>query len=351
MNSIFPVLSLDRRLIRWEDHGLELTPVERRGTMWFKREDYYAPLGYGGINGAKVRQIVWLVQRYLEQQPKKPGLLLAGSVRSPQLGRVSSVAKHFGLPALLVIGSQVRTAIKHENVKIAVNMGAAFSTTRVAYNPALQRAARDLHARPEYSDYYLLEYGLSVEGSPERVEGFYRFCSEQVRSIPDDCETIFMPAGSCNSTIALLYGIARFRPPSLKRVILFGIGPTRIDWYEDRLRQLERTSGTPIASLFSRRYLHHPELATKYGEESGGPLKYDLLHYDLHASKYASYQDEMPASYEGIDLHPTYEGKMLTYMRERPDHFADLVEGGKALFWIVGGEPRWDAMAPNVVRM
>ena len=40
-----------------EDHLLDLTPVENIGGMWWKREDKFAPLGYGGINGSKLRQL------------------------------------------------------------------------------------------------------------------------------------------------------------------------------------------------------------------------------------------------------------------------------------------------------
>lgn len=50
-DTIFKTLSLDRELVRWEEHLGELTPWENRHGMWFKREDYFAPLGYGGPNG------------------------------------------------------------------------------------------------------------------------------------------------------------------------------------------------------------------------------------------------------------------------------------------------------------
>jgi hypothetical protein len=57
--SIFPVLALDRAQVQWEQHLGELTPWENRDGVWFKREDYFAPLGYGGPNGSKMRQLIW----------------------------------------------------------------------------------------------------------------------------------------------------------------------------------------------------------------------------------------------------------------------------------------------------
>src|SRR5581483_1933180 len=128
---------------------------------------------------------------------------------------------------------QVESAIKHnENVRIAAQLGAYFWRSQAPYNPALQRMARELHAKPEFANYYLIEYGLSVDGAPARIEAFYRFCSEQARSIPDDVDTLLVPAGSCNTTVSVLYGVARFRPKGLKRVVLIGVGPPRIEFFE-----------------------------------------------------------------------------------------------------------------------
>jgi len=328
----------------WESYLHELTPVHQVGALRFKRDDYFAPLGYGGINGAKVRQIIWLVRDYLEaNKGKQVGLLLAGSVKSPQLGRISTVARYMGIPALLVIGSSPNTAVKNnENVKIAVGMGARFFKAPAPYNPVLQSTARKLKAEPQFRDYYLIEYGLSVDGSTERIESFYRFCAEQVQSIPEDVETLFIPAGSCNTTISLLYGISLYRPKSLKKIVLFGIGPPRVEWFEERLKLLEAHTGKPLASLFAREYPHHPELALRYNQSSGA---YQLMHYDLHSTGFASYDDEMPERVGDIDLHPTYEGKMWAYMRQYPQLFQKHLQDGKTLFWIVGSAPKWSTMA------
>ncbi len=308
--TIFPRLSLDRSVIHWEDHIDALTPVEEHVGLYWKRDDYFAPLGYGGVNGAKVRQILWVITRYLETKPKNPGILLAGSVKSPQLGRVAAVAKHFGIPCLLVIGSKPETAYKHNsNVQIAATLGAEFATAKAPYNPALQAEAKRLHAqRP---DYYLVEYGLSIDGTPERIESFYRFASEQARSIPDDTETLLLPLGSCNTAIAVLYGLARHKPTALRKVALFGIGPPRTEWFQQRLALLG-ISQSPT---------------------------YQIEIHDLHTTGFATYQDEMPETVDGIALHPTYEGKMWRYLKTRRE-----IMQGKTCFWIVGSAPSLAAM-------
>ena len=63
MDTIFNTLSLSRNDIKWEDYLFELTPVEKIGNIYFKREDKFAPLGAGGINGSKLRQCIWLTEQ------------------------------------------------------------------------------------------------------------------------------------------------------------------------------------------------------------------------------------------------------------------------------------------------
>jgi hypothetical protein len=343
--TIFPVLSIDRARVHWEDFLETLTPVEKVGSMYFKRDDFFAPLGYGGINGAKVRQLTWLTLRYIEAAKKNAslGLLYAGSVRSPQIGRVPAVAKHFGLPSAIVLGSALQTAIRHENVAIAARFDAAFLKAPAPYNPSLQATAKKLLSEPAYRDYYQVEYGLSVEGSPERIESFYRFCSEQVRNLPDDVETLIVPAGSCNTTLSVLYGVARFKPKGLKRIVLIGVGPTRVDWYEARLALLG------IGGLFERHYHHHPDLAKHYNHTACAP--YELHHYDLFSTKWSAWDKESHGVGWGpIGLHPSYEAKVMEYLRKHPQAFGAWMKSGRACFWIVGSEPSIAAMEPNLER-
>lgn len=347
--SLFKKLSIDRRVQKWEALIAKPSPIELHEGLWFKREDYFAPLGYGGINGAKVRQMLWLVTKYIADKPKdaKLGLIYAGSVKSPQLGRVSTMARHFGMGCKLVIASALKSAVKkNANVIIGANMGASFVTALAPYNPVLQSTAKKLRLTDECKDYLYLEYGLSVDGTDERIESFYRFCSEQV-AIPDNIETLIVPAGSCNTTLTLLYGIARTRPKALKRVYLIGCGPNRVEWFEERLKLIARQSGTEISSLFQRHYPHCPELAKKYGD---APAPYALHYHDLYGIKFTSWDVGLEMSWGPIRFHPYYEAKVLAYLLKYPGEFGAHLRNERSLFWIVGSEPTWEAMAPNLPR-
>lgn len=322
--TIFPEPGLHTR---WEDHLYDLTPVERRGGLYFKREDAFAPLGSGGLNGGKLRQCIHLL--YWAQRRGATGVISAASVKSPQISMSTAVAKHFDMDAVQVIGATTpRAALKHENVAIAARLGARFAVNSVAYNPALQRRARAELEAAAPGRYYLLPYGISIpDAAPrEEIEAFHYLGANQVRNLPP-CDTLILPAGSCNSAASVMYGFARHRPP-VRRILLFLIGPNKLVWLERRLHTLGADD------VFYWR-----------GKWPPAEAQYLVQCHDLHGTGYVSYQDEVPWTYEGLELHPTYEGKMMRYIHE---HLPFLLEGGRACFWVVGSRPTWDAMRPTL---
>lgn len=343
MATIFDTLSLNRAESRWEEALTRLTPFEERDGIWFKREDYFAPLGYGGINGSKLRQLVYLINDYYKS-PTATGILTGASVLSPQISMSAIVAKHYDLPITIVVGAtKPTTAGRHENVAIALDAGANFEYIPVAYNPALQRAVDTLLKEPAHQHDYKLNYGITTPNSAPaaEVEAFHRVGSHQVANIPPTVKTLAVPAGSCNSVTSILYGLA-LHPNNVERIILFGIGPTRLDWIHYRLGQIEETTGIPLNARYARDYKHHRDLQNLH-QQPGAPVL--LQHYDLHHTKYATYQDSMPFHHAGIHFHPTYEGKVMHYIAQHPDWFPEYHSpDGQQAFWIVGSRPTRTAM-------
>lgn len=287
----------------------EFTPVEMVGGMYLKREDKFAPLGYGGINGSKVRQCIYSFDKYIEESDKPLGLLSGASVKSSQLAVGSFVAWNYGLPSIHVIGATTpRTAIKHEQVKIAHHLGARFDIIKVAYNPALQRRVRDLHEGP-LAGWFKLEYGSGInqkEASPEEVTLFHRVGANQVQNIPDEVTTLIVPAGSCNTLVSVLYGIKLFEK-NINKVICLQIGPDKFQETQEKLYDIEAVTGLDLRGI-QREYL------------------------PLH--KIWSYQDEVPYDYHGISMHPTYEGKCFRYLQEHQE-----LVNEHTCFWLTGSKP------------
>ena len=318
-DSIFTEPTTRRPQVKWEDDLMTLTPVQRVGDAWYKREDYFAPLGYGGINGAKLRQLIGLLAPQVEAQ----GVITGCSVLSPQASMTALVALHYELPVTIVLGAtSAATATRHENIAIADAAGASFHYAPVAYNPALQRAVNDLLLEPEYRGYYKLAYAITApdDAADHDVVAFHELGANQVANFPAGARTLVMAAGSCNSSVSVLYGLAMERPANLERVILVAVGPSRVAWMADRFEAIRRATGVDTAAYLSTLQVER---------------------HDLHGTGFAAYGDRMPWQEAGVKFHPTYEGKMMRYLRGA--QAADYV-GNDALFWIVGSEPKRAAM-------
>lgn len=341
--TIFPELTIERRQLAWADYLDALTPVEQVEGVWLKRDDAFAPLGYGGINGAKLRQLIWLVERYWKGGGRT-GIVTGASSLSPQLSMGALVGRHYGLPVTIVLGkTTVQAASRYESVAIALEAGADIELTPVAFNTALQKATRDLAASRPGS--YMLPYGITTtaDADPADVEAFHAVGARQVDNVPHDVDTIVIPAGSCNSCVSVLYGIATRRPALLRRVVLVGIGPTRLQWIEDRLAAIESVTGEPIRGVFRRRYYDHPVLEEAHSAR-GGSGEYLLEHWDLHSTGQVRYSDRVPWELGGVVFHPTYEGKVLAWLERNRDQFGWFWESGRALLWVIGSEPSRAAM-------
>jgi len=286
----------------------DLTPVEFIGNIWIKREDKFSPLGYGGINGSKVRQCEYLFSRYIDSTKNPLGLVSGASVKSSQLAVGTLIAANYGLPSIHVIGAtNPISAIRHEQVKIAHHFGAKFVITSVAYNPVLQRKVNDLVAGP-LKGWFKLEYGSSLDhktNSPEEIEKFHMVGALQVQNIPDSVRYLIVPTGSCNTLVSIIYGVRLFKP-NIEKIICLQIGPDKVGFTEERLRCIE--SVTNLSLDIDREY-----------------------HY---LNKIWSYQDDVPYDFNGIEMHPTYEGKCFKYLESHTELLNE-----ESCFWLTGSKP------------
>lgn len=310
-DSIFTTFSTDREFIHWEDYLGTFTPWENHQGLWFKREDYFAPLGYGGPNGSKLRQLIWYINRYREG---KTHILTGASIQSPQLSMSAIVGHHYGLPAREVVYSRPDTILRHDNPAIAHGFGAVFEYASCPYNPVIQRQVESL--RKESS--LVVEYGITVphdKYDAETVRKFHEVGAHQVTNIPDTVERLVAPAGSCNSLTSIILGLSR-DPKNVNELFTLGIGPNKISWMKDRLNYI----GVDCDNL---------------------PFRW--VHYSLHDSGYSVYSDKFNGeSFDGINFHPTYEAKMWRWLRENNG----IQKDNKTAFWIVGSAPDTSVIAP-----
>lgn len=284
----------------------ELTPVELRNGVWYKREDLYRIEPYG-VNGSKLRACQHLMSRAAEAGNVFQ-VVSASSVLSPQAAMAGVVAESLGLECEIIVGATTPDkAVRHKSVALAVEAGATVRCVPVAYNTYLQKQALEASLQPGV---WRLPYGITTEADAplEAVEDFLAVGGAQTANLPDEVETLVLPFGSANTACGVLYGLHDTRPASLRRIVLMEIGPSRRNWAYDRLASVGRRIGG-----------------------IGVQVEFVTLH-----EVWASYGDKMPETLDDIVFHPTYEGKMIRWLNlVQPDYWTQ--RDGTTAFWIVGG--------------
>ncbi|WPJ72073.1 hypothetical protein DEEACLCL_00056 [Salmonella phage CRW-SP2] len=373
--TIFNALSLDRNVIHWEDYLYKHTPCElvtnpeTNQQVWFKREDYFAPLseyenGKQGINGSKLRQAIWLMLEHIKAGGS-PDLIHGTVVGSPQSPMATAVSRHFGGKTTTVLGAtKPTTFMNHDMVKMSAWFGSVFNFVGSGYNSTIQPRCKKLIEQQNPKAYYL-EYGITLDHtvhSPARIAGFHKLGGEQVANIPDHITDLIIPAGSCNSCTSILTGLAMHPKPNLKNVWLIGIGPNRLKFIEERLDIIGKELGLPHIRAWTRDYRDNPDfgaekpversrnlLALMGGkvtptEEKSAPIppRFTVHHVDLHTTNWVRYNDLMDYQWGDIELHPRYEGKVMTWIQQNKPELLNE----NSLFWIVGSKPYIEAMKP-----
>jgi len=333
-DTIFKIKSYDRNQVQWEKHLYDLTPVEKHDGIWFKREDYFAPLGYDSVNGSKLRQCIYLVNRWVKTK-RISGVVSGSVVGSPQHPFIASICKHYGIGCLIATGS--KNYLEHKNMVLANSLGAKFYVAKVGYAKALQSISFSLAKK--IPNHEVLETNITVDeklNKPEAIERFHEVGAFQVRNIPDHIETLIIPCGSCNSVVSILYGLALHTPKSLKNIVLMGIGNNgskNLGYIPKRLGTISDVIGLKINSKFDMTEIG-------FGSSTSSGAKMKIHHFNLNGSGYCQYSDLMPYKISSIEFHPRYEGKCINYIMANKDKFAEFWNE-KTLFWIVGNEPKW----------
>ena len=287
--------------------ALDLTPVEDRDGLLYKREDAYRRPN--GVNGSKLRACFHLAAA--AQRKGAMEIVSASSVLSPQSAMAATVAQELGMTSVTIVGGTTpEKAVRNKAVRLAQEAGSEIvAGPAVGYNPALQAAARSWVAANPGS--WQMPYGITTpEGaSQEEINDFLYVGANQVRNLPDQIVDLVLPFGSGNTAAGVLHGLLKFGAPSgLETIRLMTIGPDRRKWLEDRLNK----AGTPL---------------------SEAPFQIDQIY--LHPV-FAEYGDAMPETLDGITMHPTYEGKIVRYLNlVEPEWWT--ARNGKTLLWIVGG--------------
>lgn len=287
---------------------MEITPWDPRGGTWYKREDLeHDPVW--GVNGAKYRACRYLISR--ARADGATHVVSAASVRSPQSAMAAVLAAEMDMDCTVIVGGTTpEKAVRHRSIAIAAGAGASIEAIKVGYNPALQSAGA--RRASELDGGWQLPYGITTDTD---VEEFLAVGGEQVLNLPEDVQTLVVPFGSGNTAAGVLHGLSVHGSKNVDRVVLIGIGPIRWEWLLKRIPQLTEL----------------PSLINPVAQLGQGP-EVELI--QIHPW-FADYGTRIPFTRDGIDMHPTYEGKVCSWLAQNPQPWdrRDWTMG----FWIVGG--------------
>ena len=282
---------------------LKLTPVEKYGIFFLKRDDKFQPFPDLPINGGKIRQSLLLFHDnyHIIKNHYNNTVGTASSVHSPQGIIVTRSAKEFGFKTILGFsGTDREKSIKtHKFLQLAHHLGADIRMYKGGFNSIILN-----QLRKDVRNLYLVKFGINLANNPGAI---LLSTSYQVQNIPDNLDFLVIPVGSGISMAGILIGLMKYKK-NVKRVI--GV---QIAGYDRR----DEIDG--ILNWY--RAIHDNRIA------------YSNVRYEFFKSKKYKYADKCDFSFvfNPEKLDPHYEAKSFKY-------FVDNIESEykKTLFWIVG---------------
>ena len=234
--------------------GARMTPVEKVGNNYIKRDDLFK---YAGQRGGKVRSA-----KYLVDKTDKKCLTTAGNRNSPQINIIASIGRKIGKPVVAFTSTGELGA----EVKLAKEKGAVIKQVAPGYETVITRRAKD-YAERNGCEY--IPFGMDT---PD----VHHLTAQQVANIPRDVDRIVIPVGSASSIIGVIKGVLETKRNIKVLGVVVGANPIKkLNKYVPNWRS--------VASLV------HPKL--KYHE----PAK--------------------ETNFNGIELDPFYEAKTLPYLK------------------------------------
>jgi DNA modification methylase len=174
-----------------------MTPVQRVGELWLKRDDLFS---VAGVRGGKVRTCWGLAQG-------ASGLVTAGSRASPQVNIVAHVARALNIPCRV----HTPSGEPAPEVLAAIGAGAEHVQHSPGYNNVIIARAREDAAAAGWRE---IPFGMECQAAVDATRA-------QARNLPTDAKRLVVPVGSGMSLAGILHGLvdAGLRLPVLGVVV------------------------------------------------------------------------------------------------------------------------------------
>jgi len=233
-----------------------LTPVQRIGDIWVKREDLFT---VADVSGGKARAC------YLLMKEARVGVVTSGSRFSPQVGIVANIARSLELHCRF----HTPTGEKTPEINDAISCGAEHIAHKAGYNSVIAARCRNDASRRGWTE---IPFGMQCLQAVTST-------AFQVRNLPEQIRRLVVPVGSGMTLAGILHGIQDLQRKDIKLLgVIVGADPVRrLDkWAPAQWRR-------NVQLIRCREPYHLPSVAA------------------LH----------------GINLDPHYEAKCLPYIKPR----------------------------------
>lgn len=169
-----------------------VTPVQKVGGIWIKRDDLFE---INGSRGGKARSCYAICKKGVENGYK--GFVTAGSKKSPQVQIVSFLAKMYGVP----FRAHIPSGEYGYEIEVAKSNGAEIIQHKAGYNNVIIARARE---DAEELGYLNVPFGMECE------EAVYQTATQvaNLKGVP--FKRLVVPVGSGMSLSGILWGMDYF---------------------------------------------------------------------------------------------------------------------------------------------
>lgn len=285
-----------------------ITPIEKYGGIYFKRDDKFKPFNDSLINGGKVRQILFLLYNNYDKIVKSHNSTVstATSVHSPQGVNITRVANEFGFRTIVGIGNHLDLeAVKKKHILIEniIKLGGEVRIlSKLGYNNILYNKLINMSKKERF---FITWFGFNLESNPEAI---IDSISNQVQNIPKDLDVLVVPIGSGITFGGIIKGLKKFNIKP-KRVV--GV---QISGYERRGMVDKISQGYPTILNFDS-YHKNSEIKYEYVQINDVPYTKEIK-IKFNKEEYMDY---------------IYESKAFRWLLDNIDY-----KNLKTLFWVVG---------------
>ena len=278
---------------------VDLTPVERIGDYWFKRDDLFAPFTDIPVNGGKVRQCSRLLNEAHDRIVKDfNSTVVIGTSISSSMGILAArIAREHGFRCVVFVGGTNMDSILERPKKYALqtnvlSVGGELNTDAKLgdYSTLDVQIAKWTESN---GPAFQVKYSQNLVDYPDSI---LWSIAEQVQNLPDNLDVLLVPCGACITLSGILMGLEKYGKKVGKVIGVQIAGYDRTDDIESYL----------------------------------GPNHFPYVYFP---SKDFPYRKLLKIDYNGLELDWVYEAKAFWYME---NYLKATVAGKNVCVWVVG---------------